>query len=337
MDSLLRWCASVVRPLAGAELSLRPVAGDASFRRYFRLAGCAPSRIAVYAPPDKERNAEFTRIASMLRAAGVHAPEVLALEPHEGFLLLSDLGDTLLLDVLAEDTVSTLYALALDTLFAIQHAATGDCDWQVPEYSADLLGQEMALFPQWYLEGLLGITPDAGERQMLQELFARLGASALEQPQVLVHRDYHSRNLMLQPDGTLGVIDFQDAVRGPLTYDLVSLLRDCYVEWPVARVRAWADSYAARATAAGLMEPVAPETFRRWFDWMGLQRHIKVLGIFARLWLRDGKQAYLADLPLVMRYTLEVAAVYPELDAFAQWFRARVLPIAAARDWYSGR
>ncbi|MBK6584887.1 MAG: phosphotransferase [Gammaproteobacteria bacterium] len=337
MDSLLKWCATRVRPLAGAELVLRAVAGDASFRRYFRLVGCLPTRIAVHAPPDKERNLEFIHIAAILRAAGVQAPEVLAHEPGEGFLLLSDLGDTLLLGALGEDTVEALYRTALDTLLAIQGAAIQHGGWRAPDYSAALLEQEMALFPEWYLQGLLGLEPDAGERRMLRDLFECLGASALEQPQVLVHRDYHSRNLMLQPDGTLGVIDFQDAVRGPLTYDLVSLLRDCYIEWPAARVQAWAREYAGRASAAGLMAPVEAATFRRWFDWMGLQRHIKVLGIFARLWLRDGKRGYLADLPLVMRYTLGVAEAYPELGEFAGWFRARVLPLAAAQDWYRPR
>ncbi len=337
MESLLKWCATRVRPMAGAELTLHAVAGDASFRRYFRLVGCVPTRIAVHAPPDKERNLEFIHIAAMLRAAGVQAPEVLAYEPVEGFMLLSDLGDSLLLAALDEDTVNGLYGVALDTLFAIQQAATQHDGWHVPDYSAALLEQEMALFPEWYLQGLLGLRLDEAEREMLRDLFERLSASAVEQPQVLVHRDYHSRNLMLQPDGTLGVIDFQDAVRGPITYDLVSLLRDCYIEWPAARVQVWAREYAGRASAAGLMRPVSATTFMRWFDWMGLQRHIKVLGIFARLWLRDGKRGYLADLPLVMRYTLEVAGDYPELSEFAGWFRARVLPLAAAQDWYRSR
>ena len=337
MDALLQWCANLVEPVAGRTLSLSAVAGDASFRRYYRLAGCEPTRIAVFAPPDKERNLEFTRIAAMLREAGVCAPEVLAHDSANGFLLLSDFGDSLMLGALDERSVDGLYARAMDTLLHIQGAATGHEGWQLPAYSEALLLQEMALFPAWYLEGLLGIGLDEQERALLQELFARLVASAREQPQVFVHRDYHSRNLMLLPGGALGVIDFQDAVTGPLTYDLVSLLRDCYVEWPPARVEAWAASFAARAVAAGSMQPVPAATFRRWFDWMGLQRHIKVLGIFARLWLRDGKPGYLADLPLVMRYTLDVAAAYPETAAFAAWFRERVLPLARGQDWYRAR
>jgi hypothetical protein len=334
MDALLQWCATRVAPAAGRALSLSPVAGDASFRRYYRLAGCEPSRIAVFAPPDKERNLEFVRIAAMLREAGVHAPEVLACDTANGFLLLSDFGDSLLLGALDAVSVDALYARAMDTLMHIQGAATEREGWRLPPYSEALLRQEMELFPAWYLEGLLGLELTADEKTLLHELFERLIASARSQPQVFVHRDFHSRNLMLLPDGDLGVIDFQDAVIGPLTYDLVSLLRDCYVEWPVARVRAWASAYAARLAGLGTMPDVPEETFRRWFDWMGLQRHIKVLGIFARLWLRDGKPGYLRDLPLVMRYALDVAAAYPETAAFDRWFRARVLPVARTQDWY---
>lgn len=335
MDALLRWCANRVEALPGETLRLVPVAGDASFRRYFRLAGCAPTRIAVFAPPDKERNLEFTHIAALLRASGVHAPQVLAHAEAEGFLLLEDLGDTLLLGALDEASVDALYARALDTLLHVQAAATTHAGWPLPPYSAALLEQELALFAHWYLEKLLGITPDAAEAALLRALFDRLIASALEQPQVFVHRDYHSRNLMLLPGAGIGVIDFQDAVVGPLTYDLVSLLRDCYVAWPPERVRGWARDFAVRARAAGtLPEAVGTDTFLRWFDWMGLQRHIKVLGIFARLWLRDGKPAYLRDLPLVMRYTLGVALAHPATADFGRWFAARVLPVARTQDWY---
>ena len=337
MDALLQWCSKLVEPVAGRRLGLSAVAGDASFRRYFRLEGCEPTRIAVFAPPDKERNLEFTRIAAMLREAGVCAPEVIAHDSASGFLLLSDFGDTLMLGALDEHSVDRLYARAMDTLLRIQGTATACEGWHLPAYSEALLLQEMQLFPDWYLKGLLGIALGAHDRALLQELFARLVASAQEQPQVFVHRDYHSRNLMLLPGGALGVIDFQDAVTGPLTYDLVSLLRDCYVQWAPARVEAWAASFAARAVAAGSMQPVPAATFRRWFDWMGLQRHIKVLGIFARLWLRDGKPGYLHDLPLVMRYTLDVAAAHPETAPFADWLRDRVLPVARGQDWYRAR
>jgi aminoglycoside/choline kinase family phosphotransferase len=335
MDSLLRWCSDQVAPKAGFELDLEMVSGDASFRRYYRLSGCSPSRIAVHAPPDKERNLEFTRIAALLRAAGVRAPEVLAFEPQQGFLLLEDLGDRLLRPALDEGSVERLYDAALQTLLAIQRAPTAGTGWELADYAQPLLEQEMQLFPEWFLRRLRGMEPTAAEVAGIHGLFNLLTAEALAQPQVLVHRDYHSRNLMLLDAGELGVIDFQDAVRGPVTYDLVSLLRDCYVSWPPERVDAWALGYAARAADAGIMPPMPADRFLRCFDLMGLQRHIKVLGIFARLWLRDGKAGYLRDLPLVIHYTLTVAQRHPDTRDFADWFRQRVLPVASRQDWFS--
>jgi aminoglycoside/choline kinase family phosphotransferase len=335
MEALRDWCVRQVAPAAGSALALAPVAGDASFRRYYRLSGTLPTRIVVHAPPDKERNLEFTEVAALLRASGVQAPEVLAHDEARGFLLLSDFGDRLLLGALGEDSVESLYARALDTLLAIQRAATATARYTLAPYGEPLLRQELDLFPHWYLGGLLGVPLGDEARALIDSLFDALVTEALAQPQVLVHRDYHSRNLMLLDDGSLGVIDFQDAVRGPVTYDLVSLLRDCYVAWPEERVRAWALGYAARAVAAGILAPVEPARFLRWFDWMGLQRHIKVLGIFARLWLRDGKPGYLRDLPLVMRYTVDVAARYPETRPFAEWFAHAVQPLAAREDWYA--
>ncbi len=334
MESLLDWCAQHVRPEEGHALGLSMVSGDASFRRYYRLTGCRPSLVAVHAPPDKERNLEFTRVAALLRGAGVHAPHVLAFEPASGFLLLEDLGDTLLRANLDGASVDRLYGLAMSTLQDIQRAPVTAADWALPPYSEALLRQEMGLFPEWFLQQLLGIAPTDVESALIGRTFDALVGSALAQPQVLVHRDYHSRNLMLLDDGSLGVIDFQDAVCGPITYDLVSLLRDCYVSWPPQRVRGWALVYAGRATRTGIMPAVPEQAFLRWFDLMGLQRHIKVLGIFARLWLRDGKPGYLRDLPLVMRYTLEVASAHPETADFAEWFRERVLPQAARHAWF---
>jgi aminoglycoside/choline kinase family phosphotransferase len=334
MQSLLEWCAGALGAEPDGDLALEPVAGDASFRRYYRLLGCSPTRIAVHAPPDTERNQEYVRVAGLLRAAGVNAPEVLACDMEKGYLLISDFGDRVLLGALDAGSVDALYRVALDTLLRIQCARTGAGGWTLPSYSRELLLQEMELFPTWHLGGLLAMEPGPDERALLDRTFEQLVASAAEQPQVFVHRDYHSRNLMLLDDGSLGVIDFQDAVVGPITYDLVSLLRDCYVAWPAKQVSTWASGYAALAAQAGLMAAVPAARFIRWFDWMGLQRHIKVLGIFARLWLRDGKRAYLSDLPLVIRYTLEVSELHPELAEFAGWFRDRVLPAAQRQDWY---
>lgn len=329
MDKLLDWCRSVTGQADNPGLRLETVSGDASFRSYYRLLGGPTTLIAVNAPPETEKNHEFVQIAGLLGAAGVQAPEVLASDFDQGFLLLSDLGNQLLLPLLNVDTVDGYYASAMATLHQIRQAATATADWQLPAYSAQLLRNEMALFPQWFLHGLLGIDPDAGERALIERTFDALIASAEAQPQVFVHRDFHARNLMVLDDGALGVIDFQDAVVGPLTYDLVSLLRDCYVAWAPQRVQGWALCYRDEA-----VPDVDRDTFLKWFDWMGLQRHIKVLGIFARLFLRDGKPGYLPDLPLVMHYTRSIAGKYPALEEFVAWFEDRVQPLAETQPWY---
>jgi len=332
MEALLQWCRGQCG--SGAELTLAPLAGDASFRRYFRVLGAARPLVAVLAPPATQRNREFVAIAAQLRAAGVHTPELVGCDFGQGFLLLEDFGDRLMLGELSEATVEAHYARAYDTLLAIQRTPCAAGDWALPPYSAALLEQELRLFPEWFLGGLLDYRLQDAEQALLEALFAQLVAEAQAQPQVFVHRDFHSRNLMPLADGTLGVIDFQDAVRGPVTYDLVSLLRDCYVAWAPARVEAWALDYARRAQAAGILGEYDQAQFLRWFDGMGLQRHIKVLGIFARLWLRDGKPAFLQDLPRVMHYVTEVAERHADWQPVAAWFRARLLPLALRQPWY---
>jgi len=204
----------------------------------------------------------------------------------------------------------------------------------VPAYDKGLLQQEMALFSEWFTAELLGHSLSDEEQSMFGELCDFLVAQAIEQPQVLVHRDYHSRNLMYQASAPLGVIDFQDAVWGPISYDVVSLLRDCYVRWSPKDVQRWALAYGEMAHNAGVIPAVSPQQFLQWFDFMGLQRHIKVLGIFARLNLRDGKPRYLDDLPLVIRYVLDVAQQYPQAQGFAIWFEKKLLPIAIKQPWY---
>jgi aminoglycoside/choline kinase family phosphotransferase len=263
---------------------------------------------------------------------------VLAADHDRGYLLLEDLGDTLLLPRLNEASVGHYYGQALAILS--QLAALEPAAVALPEYAAPLLAEELERFPQWFLRRLLGLELDAGERAMLAGLDAALIGSALAQPRVLVHRDFHSRNLMCLEDDSLAVIDFQDAVLGPVTYDLVSLLRDCYIRWPRARVERWALDHRDNLRAAGLLPAVDDSTFLRWFDWMGLQRHLKVLGTFARLSLRDGKSAYLADLPLVLEHILEVLQAHAgedaALDAFHDWFQQRLQPAIARQSW-SGR
>lgn len=320
--------------------SLVPLSGDAGFRCYFRVPS-EPSLLAVFSPPETEDNATFITLARFLRDQGIHAPEIIAADLERGFMLLEDFGDRLLLGELTPESVDLLYGEAMMVLLRLQQCPVSDYakgnrgKKPLPEYDRHKLRQEMELLRDWFIPQLLSYELSDDEHALLDQTFALLESAALEQPQVLVHRDYHSRNLLVREGEAPGVIDFQDAVCGPLTYDLVSLLRDCYVRWPRERVEAWAMAYGNMAIEVGLLPLVKQQTFLRWFDLMGLQRHIKVLGIFARLWLRDGKSGYLSDLPLVMRYTLDVAEAYPELAAFRQWFIDTLLPLAEQQDWYS--
>ncbi len=307
------------------------LAGDAGFRRYFRLAS-EPPLLAVYAPPATEPNGTFLKLARHLRRHGVLAPALAAADLERGFLLLEDLGPTLLREALDENSVEGLYAEAMSCLLRLQQCPTDSLG--LPAYDRARLRQEMNLFNEWFVPRLLGHSLTDSELQLLDRWYAYLENSALEQPQVLVHRDFHSRNLIYRPEGAPGVIDFQDAVTGPITYDLVSLLRDCYVRWPEDRVRRWALCYAEIASQAGLLPRVSEAQFLRWFDWMGLQRHIKVLGIFARLSLRDQKHNYLRDLPLVTAYTLDVARRYDEGAEFVGWFEETLLPRLRRQPWW---
>ena len=296
--------------------SIAPASADASFRRYFRVTlPDGQTRIVMDAPPEHEDCRPFVTVARLVREAGAHVPEVFAEDHALGFLLLSDLGTTTYLEALDAQTAPRLYRDANAALVAIQRASRAGV---LPDYDEALLVRELSLFPDWYVARHLGVTLDAEQQQTLRDAFARILANNLKQPHVFVHRDYHSRNLMIVPGANPGIIDFQDAVIGPITYDLVSLLKDCYIQWPLARVYGWAESYRQRLATAGVVE-VGTTRWRRWFDWMGLQRHLKVLGIFARLNYRDGKPGYLGDLPLVLDYTLAVCERYGELAPFGQW------------------
>jgi aminoglycoside/choline kinase family phosphotransferase len=292
-------------------LGLVSASSDASFRSYWRTVGTEPAWIVMDAPPEREDVRPWIDVAHRLRRAGLDAPEVRAENPEEGFLLITDLGHDLYLPVLNEDSVDALYGAALDAAFAF---ATQVDTHGLPPYDEARLVAEMELMPTWFLQRHLGYTPECEEWDVVESAFRVLVNNALEQPQVFVHRDFHSRNLLLPRtagDGP-GIIDFQDAVRGPVTYDLVSLLRDCYIVWPEARVYAWVDAFHARLRAAGTTR-IEVARFRRWFDLTGLQRHLKVLGIFCRLWYRDGKAGYLGDLPRVWDYTRLVGRRYPEI------------------------
>ena len=319
----------------GAAPALTVVAGDASNRRYFRLNVGEQTYVIAEAPPETEKNPEFLAVRQLLANAGVRVPWLIAADLVRGYLLLEDLGDDVLLPELTEQSVDGFYQQCFSVLHCLAKAGQGATG--LPAYDAALLGEELSRFPEWFVGKLLGYQPDASGRAVIEALSHKLVESALAQPRVLVHRDFHSRNLMILKDGELAVIDFQDAVVGPITYDLVSLLRDCYIRWPQGRVRDWALAYRDSLVVQGILEPIKDEEFLRWFDWLGLQRHIKVLGTFARLYLRDGKDGYLADLTMVLAYVEEVLAMYapqePVFAEFLDWFSRELKPLIAQQSW----
>lgn len=306
------------------------VSGDASFRRYFRQPLTQGSLIAVDAPPEKENCRPFIAIAEMLFQQGLCVPEVLAYSASQGFMLLTDLGDTLLRQELNRQSVNILYGAAMSALVQLQ-GASSPLTSPLPPYDRERLLTEMHLFTDWFIPQYLGLPLSSDVAAIFEQQFTLIADAALRQPTVFVHRDYHSRNLMLTPTGELGIIDFQDAVIGPVTYDLASLLRDAYVSWPAIDVARWVQQFRDALIAHGtLADSVSPETFMAWFDWMAAQRHLKVIGIFARLSLRDGKHGYLADIPLVYRYLIDEIAPYAELQPLHQQLVA-LLPVYLAR------
>lgn len=318
-------------PVAEHPIELTSLGSDAGFRRYFRYQ--TPSQwLAVDAPPSSEDTHQFLAIARLIEQQGVRSPRIAAADASQGFLLVEDMGDRLFFREADASNADSLYQLAITTLLQLQHSQ--DDAVLIPRYDRALLRRELEIFSEWFADKLLGHPLNTAEKKLLDELFVQLEDNALAQPQTVVHRDYHSRNLLLLGDGSLGVIDFQGALWGGVTYDLVSLLRDCYLRWPAHKVKSWALDYRQQAINAHIIPDISETEFLRWFDWLGLQRHIKVLGIFARLNLRDGKTGYLNDLPLVIRYTLEVAGQYPELQAFAAWFTQTLLPLAQEQAWY---
>ncbi len=313
---------------------IEPASSDASFRRYFRAFCAAGTYVVMDAPPAREDVRPYLRVSGMLEPLGIHVPHVYEADVERGLLLLEDLGRTPYLARLAEPGAEEgLYADALEALVTLQLEG-GEAAAQLAPYDRTALKREMDLMPEWFLVRHLGLDPTAAERQMLEASFDWLIGEALGQPQVFVHRDYHSRNLMVTAEGNPGVLDFQDALRGPVGYDLVSLLKDCYIAWPRERVLGWVDGYRARLAARGGPAGEDAQEFRRWFDLIGVQRHLKVLGIFARLWHRDGKSGYLADLPLTLRYVCEACGCYAQLRPLGELLAGRVaaeLPRANAR------
>ncbi len=289
--------------------TVEPASADASFRRYFRVAANGNSHIVMDAPPQQEDCRPFIHVARLFEAAGVHVPGILAQDLQQGFLLLSDLGRTTYLELLDEDNADALYRDAIDALVKIQLASRPD---SLPPYDEALLQREMNLLPEWYVGKHMRATLNDSQRETMQRTFALIALNNLSQPRVFVHRDYHSRNLMASSPNP-GVLDFQDAVYGPITYDLASLFRDAYITWDEERVLDWCIRYWERARKAGLPVNADFYEFYRDFEWMGVQRHIKVLGIFARLYHRDGKDGYLKDMPSVMTYLRKACERYVAL------------------------
>ncbi len=305
-------------------LPLKPVSNDASFRKYYRVQGPQGSLIAVDSPPEKEDNKAFIAIAEQWRHAGINVPIVHAYDLDNGFMLLEDFGDQLLLNSLNEQTVEGLYHRSFNLLHDIQSQPSG----LLPLYDEKLLRFELSLYPDWFLQQFMGLNLEKNEKKAFEDLFDLLVSSALEQPRVTIHRDFHSRNLMLLPEGKLGVIDFQGALNGPVLYDAVSLLKDCYQSWPKEKVKNWLLEYADGVSP---LDTASPPQILKWFDWIGLQRHLKCLGIFSRLWLRDGRASYLGDIPKTLEYVLAVCRAYPELEAHSLWLETRVLPSLSER------
>jgi aminoglycoside/choline kinase family phosphotransferase len=317
---------------------VEPASADASFRRYFRAFCNRATYIVMDAPPGKEDVRPYLKVTRLLESLGAHAPHVHQADTARGLLLLEDLGGTHYLSrFTAGEDPERLYSDALRVLADIQVRGR-DAAAELLPYDREPLARELALMPEWFLGRHLKTELSASDSQTIARAFEFLIAEALAQPTVFVHRDFHSRNLMVVEDRNPGIIDFQDALRGPVGYDLVSLLKDCYISWPRERVVQWVSGYRAllrsKGDAGAWLSGADDTEFLRWFDLMGVQRHVKVLGIFARLWYRDGKSGYLADLPLTLEYVRDTCARYRELAELSEFLETRVvreLPLANAR------
>lgn len=303
-QELQSWTATALGLAAPA---MEPASADASFRRYFRTSARGRSYVVMDAPPSQGDCRPFLHVAGLLKEAGLHVPEVLAQDLQRGFLLLEDLGPKTYLDVLEEDNADRLFGDAIAALIRWQRATRGG---ELPVYDRAFLHRELMLFPEWYVTRHLKLELTAMDMMVLQDAFKLLEDSALGQPQVFMHRDYMPRNLMVSEPNP-GVLDFQDAVMGPISYDVISLFRDAFISWPEARIRAWRLQYRGEARQAGLPVPSSNE-FERASDWMGMQRHIKILGLFARINYRDGKPQYLKDTPRFLGYLREAGHLYKE-------------------------
>ncbi|RUO75196.1 aminoglycoside phosphotransferase family protein [Idiomarina seosinensis] len=308
------------------QAQLEAVSGDASFRRYFRASDGRQSLIAVDCPPDKEDMTPFIAVADAYQQAGVQVPSIIAVDQQQGFMLQSDFGHILLLSKLHPRNVRQFYSRALQVLPQVMSVTETQLG-PLPDYDEALLERELELFKDWLLKEHIRLDWDTSDDKIWTEFCQQMIENARQQPQVGVHRDYHSRNLMVLANDELGIIDFQDAVSGPITYDAVSLLRDCYIEWSAELVTELAQELRTQLIDnQQLAASVSSEQWQHWFDWMGLQRHTKAAGIFARLAHRDDKPGYLRDVPRTLNYLMKVSANYPELARYHQWLTDKVVP-----------
>ena len=303
-------------------LDLEPASADASFRSYWRGYVDGQPVIVMDSPPEKENPAPWVEIGKRLHDAGLHTPTVMVADLEQGFLLIEDLGTRTFLPELNEGTVDALYGEALDALLRMQmHVDTSG----LPAFDHAWQTMEMELMPSWLLEKHLGVSLACGDWDVIENAFSTIMRTIAEQPRAFMHRDYHSRNLLVTEERSPGVIDFQGAMSGPITYDLASLLRDAYIVWDNERVEGWVEAYRLRLLDARMLdETVDTDRFRRWFDLTGLQRHIKILGLFCRLCYRDGKPGYLADLPRVLRYVLDTARRHADTAPLADLIEAKI-------------
>lgn len=326
--ALYAWIDASLATRGERRLREQPLPAAASFRRFTRIESTAGTCMAIDAPPERENNAQFVRLSAHFRARGIPVPEVLAADLAQGFMLVTDFGDRHLMDVYGTPDEGPALEAALQALVRIQVSPPTDI---VPPYTTERLADEFELFPTWFVEGLLGIGPDASTRALFDGTRERLVAAMAAQPTVCVHRDFHSQNLMWRADATIGIVDFQDALWGPLCYDLASLLRDCYHRFSEADIAHWRARYLALARDAGVPVTVDPARFASSLDLTALQRQIKAVGIFARLELRDGRDRHLRDIPPVLAHIADTAARYEPLAPFSRWVREVAEPIAAAR------
>lgn len=307
---------------------IQEIPGDASFRRYFRLHLKEQSYIIMDASQQLDCCEPYLAIARALLSLDLAVPEILAHDVQQGYMLISDFGDRRYLQELRPENADQLYYSAMSSLSVLQ-TCRGVKDWALPAFDQAFMQRELDEFRHWFLERYLQLALAPREQKILQTAFDRLLLSASEQPQVFIHRDYHSANLMWMPKKPTGILDFQDACIGPVTYDLVSLLRDCYIDWPQEKVRAWVAYYYEGLRENKLLQDASEEQFFRWFDWMGMQRHMKALFIFARKYLRDQTPRYLEYLPRTLNYVVTVSQNYPELQEFHHFMRGLSLSEAA--------